>query len=171
MKKLTIKKSFQIALILISVLTFFIFILKLFLDYLDNKTTSNPDFERIYKIEREFKKLLSLKINSTAKITEEEKKELLENLIIQFENGITENFRKKIEDKFKIGSLQQYSDRAIFRLHEEIDSLDKRGNINLFIGMFLSLSGLAYRGCTVYTSNTYTTYEMLFIHLAPRTLL
>ena len=128
MKKLTLKKSFQIALILISVLTFFIFILKLFLDYLDNKTTSNPDFERIYKIEREFKKLLSLKINSTAKITEEEKKELLENLIIQFENGITENFRKKIEDKFKIGSLQQYSDRAIFRL---LMCAEKTGGFNL----------------------------------------
>ena len=170
MKKLTLKKSFQIALILISVLTFFIFILKLFLDYLDNKTTSNPDFERIYKIERDFKKLLSLKINSAAKITEEEKKELLEKLIAQFENGITDDFTKKIEEKFKINNLQQYSHRAIFRLHEEIDSLNRRGNINLFIGMFLSLSGLAYLGFTVYTSNTYTSYEMLFIHLAPRTL-
>ena len=144
--------------------------LKMFLNYLDNKTATKSDYERINKIERDFKKLLSLKINTTAKITDEEKKDLLEKLIVQFENGITEDFRKKIEDKFQISSLQQYSRGAIHRLREEIDSLNRRGNINLFIGMFLSLSGLAYLGFTVYTSNAYTTYEMLFIHLAPRTL-
>lgn len=169
-EKIDPKEIFQIAFITIFILTFFIFILKLFLDYLDNKTASKSDFERLYKIEHDFKKLLSLKVNSAAKITEEEKKELLEKLVTQFENGITDDFTKKIEEKIKINNLQEYSHRTIFRLHQEIDSLNRRGNINLFIGMFLSLSGLAYLGFTVYTSNTYTSYEMLFIHLAPRTL-
>lgn len=164
------KKLFQITFITICLLCLLLIILNLFLNYLDNKNTNEQEFERIYKIERDFKKLMNLKINSTTKITEEEKKELLEKLVIQFENGITEDFTRKIEEKFKINNLQQYSHRAISRLHEEIYSLNRRGNINLFIGMFLSLSGLAYLGFTVYTSNAYTTYEMLFIHLAPRTL-
>lgn len=164
------KKFFQIAFIIICLLCLLLIILNLFLNYLDNKNTNEQEFERIYKIERDFKKLMNLKINSITKITEEEKKELLEKLVIQFENGITEDFTRKIEEKFKINNLQQYSHRAISRLHEEIYSLNRRGNINLFIGMFLSLSGLAYLGFTVYTSNAYTTYEMLFIHLAPRTL-
>lgn len=101
-------------------------------------------------MEKSYKKLLDLKFNSSINITENEKDDLLNKLTIQFENSITDDFKRKIEEKIKINNLQTVSKNSIIRLQEEINSLNRRGNINLFIGMLLSLSGLIYLGFTVF---------------------
>jgi hypothetical protein len=154
--------SVIITIILISTL------LKIFLDYLDTKSTTSYKNEQLYKLEKSYKKLLDLKFNSSINITENEKEDLLHKLTIQFENSITDDFKRKIEEKIKINDLQTVSKNSIIRLQEEINSLNRRGNINLFIGMLLSLSGLIYLGFTVFFSYDYTKYEILFSHLIPR---
>ena len=125
------QETLQITIIFITIIFSILMFLKVFLDYLDNKNLSNYETERLHKMEREFKKLVNYNLNSTIKITENEKQELLKKLSIQFENKIADDFKNKIEERIKIHHLQTNSHNSIFRLQEEISSLNRRGNINL----------------------------------------
>lgn len=151
-----------------------IFAFKIFTSYLDDSSNSEKNNNRNEDLEALRKEISTIKntiTNQKIAITSEEKEQLLNKPHIQFKNNITEDYLKSIENLFKQKELEEATQESCSRINREIDSLKRRGTINLFLGMFLSLFGLFFLGNIIFDPIDYKNLEQLLINIIPRTLL
>lgn len=107
-------------------------------------------------------------------------KELEESIKIEFLNDfyenvkkeVTEEYIKEIENKIKANDQTQFIDKKIEnsleRLKNVNENLTKRGNLNLIIGMFLSILGLIFLGYSIIDFNHNVSIHELLIFIIPR---
>lgn len=141
-----------------------------FANYLNESKEINSS-NKIIDIERELANLKEAKIATTLKISDQEKAEIIKNLNNQFEEKITNDYFLKLEANLKVKNLEDFTERSLHRLKDEILSLGRRGTVNLFIGITLSLFGVIYLISTMSSSASYTEYEKLVSYFLPRTLI
>ncbi|BAP35590.1 hypothetical protein AS4_06500 [Acinetobacter guillouiae] len=106
-------------------------------------------------------------------ITAEEKNLILSKIQLNIENGLTNEYFKKLQDNLKKNNIedeiQENIIKSIARLNIETLSLNKRGNVNLFIGLILSIIGLAILGAAIHNYYPPKNLTELFIEITPRT--
>lgn len=158
--------------VLLAVITSFVF--PRFSNYLDssqkNNSNSFENLENIQKLEKEVKELKEFKLASTIQITDKEKTDILKRLNSQFEDTITESYIQKLETKLKLKNIEDLTQKSLDRLNNEVLSLGRRGTVNLFLGIALSIFGVLYLITTISNSVSYTEYEKLISYYVPRTL-
>ncbi|MCO8044620.1 hypothetical protein NI467_04530 [Acinetobacter bohemicus] len=152
-----------------------VLIFRPFSNYLDNsKNTSKLNEYFIKKMQSLEKEIIILKdqnLASTLQITENEKREILKNLKTQFDENLTTDLIVSIENKVKIKKLEDITEKSFDRIKDEISSLNRRGTVNLFIGITLSLLGVLYLILTMSNTIYFTDIEKLIPYLVPRALM
>lgn len=132
----------------------------------------------LYKIRVELKKdfdnLESNILSSQINLTDEERKSFLKSLECKFESEAYEEYYNKLNSKISenIYSLnfEEKTESMLQRLEIERQSLSKRGNFNLTIGMTLSIIGLTVFGVVLLNAPQYEDIKSLFINTLPKTL-
>lgn len=150
------------------------------LSFLESTSTSQKrkNLIDLYKIRVELKKdfdnLESNILSSQINLTDEERKSFLKSLELKFESEAYEEYYNKLNSKISenIYSLnfEEKTESMLQRLETERQSLSKRGNFNLTIGMTLSIIGLTVFGVVLLNSPQYKDIESLFINTLPKTL-
>jgi len=75
-------------------------------------------------------------------------------------NSLQGNFVNLDTDNKVLSSFNYHYDKTFIRLNKAIESLDRRGNVNLLIGIMTALVGLIILGYTVFTLNHSISYNM-----------
>ncbi len=159
---------------LIPITMFAVFGFMLFNKFLDkNKDSKNDGInKKVEEFESELKKLAEIKLASTLKISEEEKKDLIIKLNQQFEENITSEYLINLENKIKINNLEEITDVSISRIKREIRYVRLTGNFQLYIGILLSIVAIALIAEKVFFTNTiYSDIHQLAIETLPRAFL
>ncbi|OOD16220.1 hypothetical protein BWP00_19165, partial [Acinetobacter baumannii] len=117
-----------------------------------------------YEIAAENNEELGLKVN---KIEER----LVEIEQLSFDKSLGENSANdsdehKKENLWKL--ISKYSYESIQRINIEKESLSRRSNLNLIIGMFLSISGIAVLGSSVFNFININDFNVLLTKMIPR---
>lgn len=109
-----------------------------------NKPSKDDDVsKRVQKLEAGVRELTETRLASTIQISKEEKNDLIQRLNNQFENNITQEYIVNLENKFKLRNLEEATDLSISRIEKEIRYLRSTGNIQLYIGVLLSITAIA----------------------------
>lgn len=98
-----------------------------------------------------------------------EKEELLPRLNEQFENNITQSYLANLKESIRSEYLENVTKRSFYRIEEQIENLKRRGTINLFLGMLLTVGGL-YLLSSIIKPSEYEDFKELMINITPRTL-
>lgn len=152
----------------------------LFFSYLNinNDYKSSLEYE-VYNLNIKLNNLIEDQNKTNEKfinslITSNEKETLLNKIQSNIENGFTNEYFEKLHADFKNNDLDNYIQlnirKSINRLTLESDSLNKRGNVNLFIGLILSIIGLGILGATLRNFPDANNFTELFINITPRTI-
>lgn len=113
-----------------------------------------PEYEKyIQELKYQIDKIRSDQIG----ISEDQKKNLVESLTESVKNEaateILDEIKKKVEkseeERYRLELVEAQHEATIGRLKEELFSLSKRGNLNLSIGIMITISGLALLGMFV----------------------
>lgn len=128
--------------------------------------------KRVEDLETEIKKLTETKLASALKISEEEKKDLINKLNQQLEGNITQEYLVNLENKFKLKNLEQITDVSISRIKREIRYVRLTGNFQLYIGILLSIVAIALVAEKVFFNTiTYSDINQLLMEILPRAFL
>jgi hypothetical protein len=161
------------------------------LRYLSIKTSTTADKERLSKsLEREKSEMiyymhkvheLQQKIDEFSKsqlaVSEDERNELIENLTERMREEASEEFFSDIKKQAKIGfkheTLYIRTEKQFVtttrRLKDELDSLSRRGNLNLIIGILTTVVGFYLLGVFVFSPVGYShDIEEFSINFIPR---
>ncbi|TGU85687.1 hypothetical protein [Acinetobacter pittii] len=126
------------------------------------------EFSHIYKLIR--KNDLGRSINSL-NINPEERVQLLDSIRLNLEKDINLSYLSQLKGMINNSNLEEILETKITstyqRLNLERESLSRRGNFNLTIGMFLSVGGLIVMGSSVLNYN-HTSIEELLIFIIPK---
>src|SRR5690606_4395368 len=95
-------------------------------------------------------------LESMLKISAEEKSLILIKLNDQLESNITNEYLIKLEERLKIKEIYTLTQPSLDRIRQEISSLARRGTVNLFIGITLSILGVFYLIATIPNITLYT---------------
>jgi hypothetical protein len=96
------------------------------------------------------------------------KKRLSENVTDDFLKAINMKYGKAIANNILMDELGKHCDRTETRLRNEIESLTRRGNINLVIGVLTTLIAVGILASTVVMNSLPTDPEKLAAHFLPR---
>ncbi|MGE8538935.1 MAG: hypothetical protein ACN6NI_06595 [Acinetobacter sp.] len=159
-------------LIFITLLTL---IFPLFANYLNNAQQNNSNEHSIPKrlqyLENDFENFKNHNLESMLKISDEEKSLILSKLNDQLESNITNEYLIKLEERLKIKEIYTLTQPSLDRIRQEISSLARRGTVNLFIGITLSILGVFYLIATIPNITLYTDYPNLISYFLPRVLI
>ncbi len=127
------------------------------------------EFSHVYKLIR--RNDLGRNINSL-NISSDERLELLDSIKKNLEKDINQSYLNQLKGMISNDSLEDILESKISctyeRLNLERESLSRRGNFNLTIGMFLSVGGLIILGYSVLNYNHSGGLEELFIFIIPK---
>ncbi|WP_151964987.1 hypothetical protein [Acinetobacter soli] len=127
------------------------------------------EFSHIYKLIR--KNDLGRNINSL-NISPNERFELLDSIKINLERDVNQSYIKQLKDMISNDNLEDILESKISRTYERLnlerESLSRRGNFNLMIGMFLSVGGLIILGYSVLNYSHNGSLEDLLIFVIPK---
>ncbi|TCB49834.1 hypothetical protein E0H80_10490 [Acinetobacter sp. ANC 4779] len=150
-----------------------------FFSYLSNSSSSSLLQIELDSLRRQLHQLVkSNEYNSNEKInniiTGDEKQFILRKIQHDIETGFTKEYFNQIKNdiiKNNSDEYLQYSIKSsINRLSSENDRLNKQGNVNLFIGLVLSIIGLMVLGVAIHSSPVSKDLTDLFINIFPRTI-
>lgn len=127
---------------------------------------------RISGIEKKLKNTLL----ETDNLTEKDREELLNIFKNQIGQNVTDDFLKAINIKYGesiaketlMNELGKHCDRTESRLASEIESLTRRGNINLVIGVLTTLIAVGILASTVLSDNIPHESENIIAYFIPR---
>jgi hypothetical protein len=131
--------------------------------------------EQQRKLETAIRDSSSLAIGS---LSDEERHLLLDSLRRSISENLSEDFVNTLEELYgdAIRRLQSYAavkgeyERTRSRLHVETQNLGRRGNLNLVIGIFISLLGIVFLGWIVVNAPSLQLQDQNFIaYYVPRT--
>lgn len=147
---------------------------KFFADYLDNSKNSEKVHtiytKELKELKKELEDLKNQNLTEATSLTSNEKQELLERLNEQFENNITQTYLDNLKSSLRTKYIEDVTKRSFYRIEEQIENLKRRGTINLFLGMLLSIVGLYFLSSITKTTG-YQSFQDLLINITPRTLL
>ncbi|ERP96256.1 hypothetical protein Q674_05700 [Acinetobacter sp. COS3] len=156
-------------------ITFLTVIFPLFANYLNNAQQNNSNEHSIPKrlqyLENDFENFKNHNLESMLKISDQEKSLILSKLNDQLESNITNEYLIKLEERLKIKDIYTLTQPSLDRIRQEISSLARRGTVNLFIGITLSILGVFYLIATIPNITLYTDYPSLIYYFLPRVLI
>lgn len=99
----------------------------------------------------------NLSINPAIEPSEADKQRLLQAMLHKIDSALSKDFLKRIEDKYgdairqseNYKKVQTKHNKMCDRLLQETSNLNRRGNLNLVIGIFISLIGIVFLGTIV----------------------
>ena|SRR5690554_5292429 len=109
-------------------------------------------------------------------ITEEEKAKILVSLKKEILESASDNLLSEIEQKYSVEirkdkylkDLRAQCEQVRFRLSKEIESLGRRGNLNLVIGVVTTIAAVTVLATTVLSGNHQLTQDELMAYYIPR---
>ncbi|WP_410568106.1 hypothetical protein [Acinetobacter sp. H1(2024)] len=117
-----------------------------------------------YEIASENNEELGLKVNKIEeRLVEIEQLSFDKSLV---ESSANDSDEHKKENLWKL--ISKYSYESIQRINIEKESLSRRSNLNLIIGMFLSISGIAVLGSSVFNFININDFNVLLTKMIPR---
>ncbi|MDO7526022.1 hypothetical protein ACT4VL_17095 [Acinetobacter baumannii] len=117
-----------------------------------------------YEIAAENNEELGLKVNKIEeRLVEIEQLSFDKSLV---ESSTNDSNEHKKENLWKL--ISKYSYESIQRINIEKESLSRRSNLNLIIGMFLSISGIAVLGSSVFNFININDFNILLTKMIPR---
>lgn len=143
---------------------------------LKNSANFNRHNERLYE-EVAFLKESFLKRGKENELLSDEekyeivssiKKDILKNAAESFLNEIEEKYSKEIRKDKYISDLREQCKQVRDRLTKEIESLGRRGNLNLVIGVLTTIAAVTILATTVLSGNHTLTSNELIAYYAPR---
>lgn len=169
------EKLKEILLLLLSLIGFSILILNYLNQNLkeskkiDEMLSVKNEFSHIYKLIR--KNDLGRNINSL-NISPDERFKLLDSIKINLEKDINQSYLNQLKGMISNDNLEDILESKISRTYERLnlerESLSRRGNFNLMIGMFLSVGGLVILGYSVLNYSHNGSLEDLLIFVIPK---
>lgn len=169
------EKLKEILVLLISLLGFGVLILS----YLNQNLKESKKFDEMLDVKNEFSHIYKLirkndlgrNINSL-NISPNERFELLDSIKVNLERDVNQSYIKQLKDMISNDSLEDILESKISRTYERLnlerESLSRRGNFNLMIGMFLSVGGLIILGYSVLNYSHNGSLEDLLIFVIPK---
>jgi hypothetical protein len=164
--------------ILISAIIAVVWAIRLLTIYLRPTSSENSDIDFIYEaIINLLPRLECLEAtigieNSDKVISNSEREKILSSLQSKLESDAMESYLQKLEElayaKLKNDTIEQGFKGITTRLENEIKDLAKRGNLNLIIGIIITMVGLIALSYSVFNLPTSYKPEELLAYFIPR---
>jgi len=143
---------------------------------LKNSANFNRHNERLYEEVAFLKESILKRGRDSDVLSAEEKYEIVSNLKKDILKNASESFLHEIEEKYSkeirkdkyISDLREQCKQVRDRLTKEIESLGRRGNLNLVIGVLTTIAAVAVLATTVLSGNHTLSSNELVAYYAPR---
>ncbi len=142
------------------------------LDYL---RVRNSEFEKQnIEIRQKYNDIIEKLQNGSAGdlFSAKDKDEILNRIRIKIEANAVENYQSDIvsmvEERLKIKNYEDLFFKSVNRLELEIQNLGRRGNVNLVLGIFTTISGLGFLVYSVFNAPPTNSIMELLSHFVPR---
>ncbi len=145
-------------------------------DELKNSSNYSRHSEKLFEEVELLKESLLNRGREHEILSEEEKHEIITSLKKDILKNASENLLLEIEEKYSkeirkdkyISDLRKQCLQVRERLTKEIDSLGRRGNLNLVIGVITTVAAVSVLATTVLSGNHTLTANELIAYYAPR---
>lgn len=143
---------------------------------LKNSSNFNKHNERLYYEVEKLKEIITTNESYGRVISEEEKAKILVSLKKEILESASDNILSEIEQKYSVEirkdkylkDLREQCEQVRSRLRKEIESLGRRGNLNLVIGVVTTIAAVTVLATTVLSGNHQLTQDELMAYYIPR---
>lgn len=143
---------------------------------LKNSSNFNKHNERLYYEVEKLKAIIEKNEGYGRVISEEEKAKILVSLKKEILESASDNLLSEIEQKYSVEirkdkylkDLREQCEQVRLRLSKEIESLGRRGNLNLVIGVVTTIAAVTVLASTVLSGNHQLTQNELMAYYMPR---
>jgi hypothetical protein len=144
-------------------------------ELMDREKFNNQN-QRLYEEVEILKKSVLKRGRDSELLSDQEKYEIISNLKKDILKNASESFLHEIEEKYSkeirkdkyISDLREQCKQVRDRLTQEIESLGRRGNLNLVIGVLTTIAAVTILTTTVLSGNYILNANELIAYYAPR---
>lgn len=143
---------------------------------LKNSANVNRHNERLYYEVEKLKEIIEKNKTYGRVISDEEKAKILVSLKKEILESASDNLLSEIEQKYSaeirkdkyLKDLREQCEQVRLRLRKEIESLGRRGNLNLVIGVVTTIAAVTVLATTVLSGSHQLTQDELMAYYIPR---